>query len=125
MVAVEKLAVGNMTRSARGSQEAPGRNVRAKQALNRSILEQSWGRIRQQLAYKAAWAGRRLVEVDPRFTSQDCSTCGKRRSKPDAREHWQCEHCGAEHDRDVNAAVNIHRAGIEALGSQSRERVAA
>ena len=122
-IAVEKLAIGNMTRSARGTADAPGRNVLAKQHLNRSILEQQWGRIREQLTYKAEWAGRQVVEVDPRYTSQNCSRCGGRRAKPDGRERWRCEYCEAEHDRDVNAAVNIHRAGIEALGSQSRERV--
>ena len=124
-IALEALQVGNMTRSARGTPEQPGRNVRAKAGLNRSILGQTWGRIREQLLYKAAWAGRRVVEVDPRFTSQDCSTCGERREKPDAGEHWRCRSCGAEHDRDVNAAINIHRAGILALGSLSSGRAAA
>ena len=124
-IVVERLVVGNMSRSAKGSADAPGRNVRAKSGLNRAILEQSWGRIREQLACKAAWAGRRLVEVDPRYTSQDCSVCGHRRETPDGRERWTCSRCSTTHDRDVNAAVNIHRAGIEALGSPSRERVAA
>ena len=125
MIAIEKLAITNMTRSARGTAEARGRNVRAKQGLNRAILGQSWGRIATQLTYKAEWAGRQVIKIDPRHTSQDCSACRKRRSKPDGRERWRCEHCSAEHDRDVNAAINIHRAGIEALGSRSRERIAA
>ena len=124
-IAIEDLALRNMTRSARGTREAPGRNVRQKQALNRCILEQAWGTIVNQLAYKAACAGRRLVRVDPRHTSQDCSGCGTRRAKPETRERWSCAHCGQAHDRDVNAATNIHRAGIRALGSQSGERVAA
>ena len=81
--------------------------------------------IHDQLAYKAAWAGRQLIEVNPRYTSQACSTCGGRRSKPDGSERWRCEHCGAEHDRDVNAAINIDRAGILALGSRSGGRAAA
>ena len=124
-IAVEGLRVSNLTRSAKGPAEAPGRNVRAKAGLNRSILEQSWGLIHDQLVYKAAWAGRQLIEVNPKFTSQDCSVCSVRRSTPDGHEHWRCEHCNAEHDRDVNAAVNIHRAGIEAPGSQSSGRTAA
>ena len=124
-IAVEKLAVANLTRSARGTKDAPGRNVRAQQGLNRSILEQAWGQILLQLDYKAAWAGRELVRVDRRFTSQACSRCGTRRAKPDGKERWRCEHCSAEHDRDVNAAINIHRAGIPALGSQSSGRAAA
>ena len=126
VIAIEQLAVSRMSRSARGTREAPGHNIRAKTGLNRSLLEQSWGRIRQQLAYKAEWAGRQLVEVDPRYSSQDCSTCGTRRENPDAREHWTCTACGTTHDRDVNAAVNLLiRAGILALGSRSSGRAAA
>ena len=114
-----------MTRSARGTVESPGRNVQAKAGLNRSILQQSWGRLRTQLLYKAEWAGRRIVEVDARYTSQDCHVCGTRRGKPDSRESWTCASCGTEHDRDVNAAINLDRAGILALASENRERVAA
>ena len=125
IISVEDLKITNMTRSARGTPEAPGRNVRQKSGLNRSILEQAWGLIHDQLAYKAAWAGRQLIEVNARFTSQACSTCGGRRSKPDGSERWRCEHCDAEHDRDVNAAINIDRAGILALGSRSGGRAAA
>ena len=124
-IAVEDLRIGNMTRAAKGTTAAPGRNVRAKAGLNRSILEQSWGAILDQLVYKAAWAGRRVVTVRAAFTSQDCSACGKRRTKPDGRERWQCENCHKEHDRDVNAAINIHRAGMRALGSKSSGRAAA
>ena len=123
-IAVEDLRIGNMTRAAKGTTAAPGRNVRAKAGLNRSILEQSWGAILDQLVYKAAWAGRRVVTVRAAFTSQDCSACGKRRTKPDGRERWQCENCHKEHDRDVNAAINIHRAGMRALGSKSSGRAA-
>ena len=82
VIAVEKLQIGNMTRSAKGTMEEPGRRVKQKRGLNRTILEQSWGRILEQLRYKAAWAGRTVVEVDPRYTSQDCSACGTRRTRP-------------------------------------------
>lgn len=125
VVTVEKLAIGNMTRSAKGTVESPGRRVKQKSGLNRAILEQGWGHILDQLNYKAEWAGRTVVEAEPAYSSQDCSTCGTRREKPDGREFWTCAGCGTRHDRDVNAATNIHRAGILALGSQSGERVAA
>ena len=124
-IGIEDLRVSNLTRSTKGTSEAPGRNVRARAGLNRSILEQSWGLIHDRLVYKAAWACRQLIEVNPKFTSQDCSAYGVRRSTPDGHEHGRCEHCNTEHDRDINAAVNIHRAGIEALGSQSSGRAAA
>ena len=124
-ISIEKLAVANMTASAKGTIEDPGRNVRQKAGLNRSILRQAWGMFRTQLTYKAGWASRQQLEVNPRHTSQDCSACGTRRLKPDSRERWHCHACGAEHDRDVNAAINIDRAGIAALGSQSSGRAAA
>ena len=73
LIAVEDLAIRNMTRSAAGTIENPGTGVAQKRGLNRSITEQTWGLIRSQLAYKAEWAGRELVVVDPKFTSQRCS----------------------------------------------------
>ena len=65
-----------MTATAKGTVEAPGKNVQAKAGLNRSILEQRWGMMLSQLRYKAEWAGKKVVEVDPSFTSQTCSSCG-------------------------------------------------
>ena len=116
-IAVEKLRITNMTRSAAGTVEEPGKNVAAKSGLNRSIQEQTWGLLRQQLAYKAEWAGRRFVEVDPRYTSQDCSRCGARHN-PGKSERYDCPTCGVSLDRDVNAAVNILRAGNLALAER-------
>ena len=60
LIAVENLQIQNMTASAKGSVEEPGTNVRQKSGLNKSISEQTWGMIRNQLAYKAEWAGREL-----------------------------------------------------------------
>ncbi len=107
MIALEDLRIGNMTRSAAGTAETPGRNVAAKSGLNRSILEQTWGVIRQQLNYKAEWAGRELVVVDPRHTSQTCSACGVMDAASRTGERYECAHCGKLMDADVNAAINI------------------
>ena len=105
-IAVEDLRIGNMTRSAKGTLEEPGRNVAAKQALNRRILDQSWGLILTQLTYKAEWAGRELVRVNPAYTSRTCSGCGA--SAPQERYRvYGCPDCGLLLDRDVNAARNI------------------
>ena len=106
-IAVEALRIPNMVRSASGTIEEPGVNVAAKSGLNRRIQEQTWGILRQQLRYKAAWAGGELVEVDPRNTSRTCSRCGA--LAPDQREYrvFSCPHCRLEIDRDVNAAINI------------------
>ena len=117
MIAVEKLRIQNMTRSAAGTVEEPGKNVAAKSGLNRNISEQTWGLLRSQLAYKAAWAGRRFVEVDPHYTSRDCSRCGARHN-PGKSERYDCPVCGVSIDRDFNAAVNILRAGILALAER-------
>ncbi len=85
--AVEKLAVPNMTRTARGTVEEPGTNVAAKSGLNREMLNQPWGLLRNQLAYQAAWAGREFVEVNPRYTSRECSECGSVTPQGEHRTH--------------------------------------
>ena len=107
LIAVENLQIQNMTASAKGSVEEPGTNVRQKSGLNKSISEQTWGMIRNQLAYKAEWAGRELALVDPAYTSQTCSICGLLDAASRNRQRFCCRACGVELDADVNAAVNI------------------
>ena len=80
--------------------------------LNRSINEQTWGMIRQQLAYKAAWAGRELVVVDPRYTSQTCSRCRVVNGQARVGKRYKCAFCGLTIDADVNAAINILHRGL-------------
>lgn len=112
-VVVERLEVRNMTRSAKGTAEEPGRNVRAKAGLNRAILDSGWSRLVQLLRYKLAWAGGRLVEVRAAYSSQTCAICGvvaagSRRSQ-DAFECVACGHCA---HADVNAAKVLLSRGI-------------
>ena len=76
VVKIERLRVKNMSKSAKGSVEAPGRNVKAKSGLNRSILDQGWSMFATMLRYKLARRGGQLVEVDPAYTSQTCAECG-------------------------------------------------
>ncbi len=118
LVAVERLQVRKMTRSARGTEEQPGENVAAKAGLNREILSQNWALLRRQLEQKAEWAGREYVEVDPKYTSQDCSRCHAR-NNPRAGETYRCGACGLVEDRDVNAAINILAAGVIAAGAST------
>ena len=67
----------DLTRNARGTLENPGQGVyRLKAAINRSMLEQTWGEFAQLLTYKAEGAGMSLVRVDPAYTSLTCSRCG-------------------------------------------------
>jgi transposase len=88
-------------------------SLRARSTLAKDVRDASWARFISMLAYKAERAGVRLVEVDPRYTSQDCSSCGTRVPKDlDERQH-RCLHCGLSIDRDLNAARNIpNRAGV-------------
>ncbi len=107
LLAVENLGIRNMTASATGTVENPGTNVRQKAGLNRSIIEQTWGLLRSQLAYKAEWAGREMVVVDPKLTSQKCSDCGVVSAEHRQRKRYNCAECGMMEDADVNAAKNI------------------
>ena len=104
LIAVEKLNITGM--STKGLH---------KKGLNREILTQSWGLLRNQLQYKAEWAGREFVEVDPKYTSQDCHRCGSRHD-PGRSETYRCRTCGLRMDRDHNAAINILAAGVSAAG---------
>jgi len=81
--------------------------------LHRSIHDASWGRFYSYLAYKAESAGTNLVKVDPRNTSQMCSNCGSIVKKTLSERVHECPYCGFVADRDYNAAVNIHRVGME------------
>ena len=111
LIAMEDLPIKNMIRSAAGTLENPGVGVSQKRGLNRSVTEQTWGIIRTQLEYKAAWAGRELLSVDPKFTSQRCSGCGVVSAEHRRRKRYDCAECGMFEDADINAARNIlHKA---------------
>ena len=105
VVRVENLDITGMTRSARGTAEEPGRNVRQKSGLNRAILSQGWGLLVRRLADKAPG---RIEKVNPHFTSQRCSACGH--VDPKSREsqaRFVCTACHFAGHADVNAARNI------------------
>nr|WP_281191641.1 transposase [Nonomuraea maritima] len=109
----EDLRIANMTRSASGNVEAPGRNVAAKAGLNRSILDAGWGVFLRILAHKAESAGRELIAVDPRNTSRTCARCGHvAKENRLTQAEFACTACGHAAHADVNAAVNILRAGL-------------
>jgi len=109
-VAIEALAVRNMMRSARGTADQPGWNVRAKAGLNRSIAERGWHQIERFLDYKLAERGGKLVKVNPAFTSQTCACCGTvDKASRESQARFVCRSCGHEDHADVNAARNILR----------------
>lgn len=116
VVVLEKLEVVNMVRSASGTIDNPGRNVRQKAGLNRSILDQGWGRFRQMLKYKLDERGGDLIEVNPSYTSQTCSVCGVIDSDSRKAQRFTCTACGQDTHADTNAAINIlRRAGSPSL----------
>ena len=118
-IAMEKLNVTNMTRSARGTVENPGCNVAAKAALNRKILDAGWRQFANMVLAKAAEAGRAVVFVKAQYSSQTCALCGyvapeNRRSQAS----FVCRRCGHSDHADVNAAkIILKRAELPPAGS--------
>jgi putative transposase len=96
----------------------------AKAGLNKSIADAGWSQFVQWCTYKAAWAGRTLVQVDPKYTSQICSGCGAV-VKKDLSERWHSCECGCELDRDTNAAINILNAAYHLLARTRPTRATA
>ena len=78
VIRVEDLQITNMTRSAKGTPENPGRHVRQKAGLNRGILRSGWGLLVRRMEQKAPG---RVERMSPAFTSQRCSACGQVDSK--------------------------------------------
>jgi IS605 OrfB family transposase len=115
LVAIERLNVGALSASAKGTVLVPGTNVAQKRGLNREIRARGWGEFRRQLQYKAVWYGIQVVEVYPANTSRRCSRCGYTalRNRKSQAVFW-CRGCGwGPVNADFNAAVNIRERGIE------------
>lgn len=105
VIRVEDLNVRGMTRSARGTADAPGRNVRAKAGLNRGILAAGWGQLVTRLEQKASG---RVEKIPAAYTSQRCNACGHVASESrESQSRFRCVACGHEAHADVNAARNI------------------
>ncbi|QFR00353.1 transposase [Streptomyces phaeolivaceus] len=125
-VVVEALTITNMVKSAKGTVEAPGKNVAQKSGLNRSISQEAWGRTVTMLAYKTARLGGTLVKVPAPNTSRRCSACGF--TTPGNRESqavFVCKNpdCGWSGNADHNAARNIlhlYRTGLALVPAAGR-----
>jgi putative transposase len=100
LIAVEDLSVNRMQHN---------------HCLAKSISDAAWSQFTDLLAYKAAWAGRQFVAVNPAYTSQDCSQCGHRQKLCLSDRTYTCPCCGVILDRDSNAAQNILRLGQQSL----------
>lgn len=125
MVCLEGLQVRNMSKSAAGSLESPGRNVRAKSALNRSILDQGWFEFRRQLQYKLGCNGGTLIVVPPHNTSRECPACGhSAAANRTTQAQFRCVECGFSANADRVGALNILARGhrVAACGDTSPAR---
>lgn len=117
---VEGLKIKDMSASARGTVEEPGRNIKAKSGLNKSILDQGWFEFRRQLDYKLFRMGGMLAEVNPRHTSQQCSCCGHTaKENRVSQDIFRCQVCGHEENADVNAAKNILTVGQTGMACEA------
>jgi putative transposase len=105
VIAVEDLSVNRMVHT---------------HCLATSIHDAAWSQFADLLSYKAAWAGRKCVAVNPAYTSQDCSQCGHRQTMPLAERTYTCPCCGVVLDRDFNASLNILGMGLHTLGLAPR-----
>lgn len=122
-----------MTRSARGTVDAPGTNVRQKAGLNRAIFDQGWYGFETVLVYKLEERGGHLCKVDPRYTLQICSACGTvDRESLESQASFHCSACCFRIHAYHNAAINIlrrntasmiveagHRRSVEAITTQA------
>jgi putative transposase len=103
LIAVENLSINRMTHN---------------HCLAKSIHDVAWSQFASLLTYKAAWAGRKVVAVNPAYTGQDCSQCGHRKTDLTLADRtYTCSCCGMVLDRDLNASLNILAVGQHCLAS--------
>ena len=105
LIAVEDLSINRMTHN---------------HCLAKSIHDAAWNQFASLLAYKAAWAGRKVVAVNPAYTRQDCSRCGHRQPLSLSDRTYTCPCCGVVLDRDLNASLNILGVGLHTVGLAPR-----
>lgn len=122
MIVFEELQPANMSKRPNPKQDENGRylpnGAAAKSGLNKSIADAGWSMFQQFCVYKAEEAGRTVLFVNPKYTSQMCSGCGTV-VKKELSERWHSCECGTELDRDHNAALNILRLGRSLQGTRS------
>jgi putative transposase len=119
---LEDLKVKNMTQSAKGSIDSPGRNVKAKSGLNRSILDNGWSMFCRMLEYKQQWRAGKVIFVPAQYTSLKCSACGHVSSlNRKTQSLFNCTSCSHSEHADINAAKNIVAAGqaVTACGAEA------
>ena len=118
VVVLEDLKIASMSKSAKGTVENPGTNVKQKSGLNRAILDQGWGEFIRQLEYKLAWNGGQLIQVNPQNTSRKCPQChhiSAKNRKTQAIFKCQNSSCNYTENADYVGSLNIREAGLALL----------
>ena len=118
IIVLEDLIIRNMTKSAKGSIEQPGKMVKQKSGLNRVILNQGWGLFKEMLSYKQYWQGGEVVFIDPKHTSQTCPNpeCNHvHKDNRKTRVHFECVKCSYQNNADHVGALNILARGHRVL----------
>ena len=97
-------------------EDLKAKNLMKNHHLAKSIANASWHEFKRLLEYKCAWYDKKLIVVPAHHTSQECSSCHQNSGKkPLQIREWTCENCGAHHDRDINASINILHRGLATL----------
>ncbi len=122
IVYVEDLQVKNMSKSAKGTAEKHGKNVKQKSGLNRAILDQSWHEFRRQLEYKLTWQGGQLIAVPPQNTSRKCLACGHTdKANRATQAKFECVACGFAENADVVGAINVLHKGQDLMKQSGQD----
>jgi putative transposase len=125
VIVLEDLKVKNMSASASGTIEEPGRRVKQKSGLNKAILDQGWYQFRQLLIYKQEWMGGSVIVVPPQYTSQKCSECSYvSADNRKTQAEFVCIACGYNDHADINASKNIKAAGSAVLACGGKSAMA-
>jgi putative transposase len=111
VIALEDLKLVNMTKSAKGTKESPGKGVAQKKGLNRSLQDAALARLAYWICVKAEEAARRVWKVNPKDSSRECIACGHTEAANRCRARFICRRCGHEEHADVNAAQVITARG--------------
>ena len=116
LLVFEDLNIKNMTASAKGTAEEPGKNVRQKAGLNRSIFNAGWGKIRNYTQYKGLRKNKLTITIPAHYSSQECSRCGftHKDNRPSQAE-FICQACGFVCNADFNASFVIKKRGVRAV----------